>query len=100
MVAVKAAAKILRIGKINHKLNANNRLNAHFGHFFRKFQRPEQIVGVGNGKGWLVIRLRQFGEPVDGQRALTQRIGAVHMQMDKTDIFRGVAVSAHLNHSI
>ena len=85
MITVKAAAEHFRVAKIYDELNADDRLNSGFGQFFGKFQRTEQVVGVGNGQSGLMVRRRHFIKLFDGERTFAQRIGAVDVKMNKAD---------------
>ena len=63
------------IAEIDRNLAANYGLNAITGQLVRKFQRPEHIVGIGQGQRRLAIGLRQFSQLLDLDRSLQQRIG-------------------------
>ncbi len=73
------------IGEIDRHLRADDRLDAALGELLRKFERAEQIVGVGDRERRHGVGLGELGQRLDGQRALAQRIGAVHVQMHEAD---------------
>ena len=77
--------------EIDGERAANDRLDAGARQLVGKFQRAEQIVGVGNGQRRLLITFRQLGEFADRQRALEQRVGRMHFQMHEAWRFGGGA---------
>ena len=86
IVALDAAQKGgRRIVKIDRRLGADDRLDAALGEFFGEFKRAEQIVGVGDRERRHRVGLGELGQRLDRQRALAQRIGAVHVQMHEAD---------------
>ncbi len=54
---------------------ADQRLDARFGHGFGKFERAEQVVGVGQGQRRRTVGPSQGGEFRNSERAFEQRIG-------------------------
>ena len=74
------------VAEIERQRAADDRLDAVAGELFGEFERPEHVVGVGQRQRRLVIRLGEFGEPADGQRAFEQRIGGMHVQMHEAGI--------------
>ena len=70
------AARIrVLIAEIDGKLAADDRLDAVPSHFVREFQCPEHVVGIGQRQSRLAVRLGEFAELLDLDRALQQRIG-------------------------
>ncbi len=61
--------------KVSESVQADDRLNASLGHAFGKFERAEQIVGVGQRQRRRPVGPGQRGELRDGERAFEQRIG-------------------------
>ena len=76
-----------RVGEIDRHLRADDRLHAALGELLGKFERAEQIVGVGDRQRRHGVGLGELGQRLDRQRALAQRIGAVHVQMHEADGF-------------
>ncbi len=62
---------------------AHDRLDAFAREIFGKFESAEKIVAVGDRERGLGIRRRHLGERLHRHRALQQRIGGMHMQVDK-----------------
>ncbi len=86
IVALDAAPERGRgVSEIDRHLRADDRLHAAFGEFFGKFERAEQVVGVGDRQRRHGVGLGELGQRLDGQRPLAQRIGAVHVQMHEAD---------------
>jgi len=54
-----------------------------------KLQRPEHVVGIGQRQRRLAIRLGEFAELLDFDRALQQRIGRMDVEMDESGIGHG-----------
>ena len=75
--------KRVLIGKIDSQRAADDRLDAGRRHFVGEFKRTEHVVGVGERKRRLTVGLSEFAQPRDAQGTLEQRIGRVHVQMDK-----------------
>src|ERR1700739_4085946 len=69
--------------KIDGNLQARYRLHALFGELFRKFQGPKKIVRIADGKRWHRVGTCKLGKLADRYRSLAQRVGAMHVQMDK-----------------
>ncbi len=80
-----AIAKSLGVVEINGQLAAGDRLDPLLGAFFGDFQRAEQVVAVGDRQSRLRVGDRQFQKLADRDRALAQREGRVHVQMDEAD---------------
>ena len=80
----------LLVAEIDGERTADDRLDADTGHLLGEFQRPEHVVGVGERQRGLTVGLREFRQPRDGQRALQQRIGRMHVQVHE-------AGTGHLN---
>ena len=76
-----------RVAEIDRRLRPDDRLHAGLGELLREFERAEQVVGVGDGERRHLVGLGELGERLDGQRALAQREGAVHVQMHEADGF-------------
>ena len=74
-----------RVAEIDRRLRADDRLHAAVGELLRKFERAEQVVGVGDRQSRHGVGLGELGQRLDGQRPLAQRIGAVHVQMHEAD---------------
>ena len=83
-----------RVGEIDRGLRADDRLDAALGELLGKFERAEQIVGVGDRQGRHGVGLGEPGQRLDGERALAQRIGAVHVQMHEADGFEDGRIDA------
>ena len=85
--------RIARIGvlvaEIDRQFAADDRLDAVAGELVGKLQRPEHVVGVGQRQSRLAVRLGQFRELLDLDRALQQRIGGMDVEMDKSGIGHG-----------
>ncbi len=77
-----------RVGEIDRRLGADDRLDAGFGELLGEFERTEQIVGVGDSQRGHRVGFGKFGQGFDRQRPLAQRIGAVDVQMHKPDRFQ------------
>ena len=80
------------VGEIHGELRADQRLHAGLGGLFRKLQRAEQVVGVGDGDGRLLVGLGVLDQRLDGNGALAQRIGAVDMSVNEADGFKNRGV--------
>ena len=76
-----------RVAEIDRRLRADDRLHPAFGELLREFERAEQVVGVGDRESRHGVGLGELGQRLDGERALAQRIGAVHVQMHEADGF-------------
>ena len=76
-----------RVGEIDRRLRADDRLHAGFRELLREFERAEQVVGVGDRQRRHGVGLGELGERLDRERPLAQRIGAVHVQMHEADGF-------------
>ena len=74
------------IAEIDAERAADDRLDAIAGDFFRKFQRTEHVVGVGERQRRLPVLLGQLRQARDRQRALEQRIGRMNVQMHEGEI--------------
>ncbi len=85
-----------RVGEIDRHLRADDRLHAALGELLREFERAEQVVGVGDRQRRHGVGLRELGQHFDGQRALAQRISAVHVKMHEADGFDDRRVHAFL----
>jgi hypothetical protein len=85
-----------RVGEIDRHLRADDRLHAALGELLRKFERPEQVVRVGDRERRHGVGLRELGQHFDGERALAQRISAVHVKMHETDGFYDRRVHAFI----
>ncbi len=76
-------AGILLILKIDSQRQPGNRLNASTGNFVGKLQHAEHIGRVGEPNCRKAVRNAELGQFADGQCALEQRIGRVHLEMDE-----------------
>ena len=85
-----------RIGEIDRHLRANDGLHAALGELLRKFERAEEVVGVGDRQSRHGVGLGELGQRLDGQRPLAQGISAVHVQMHEADGFDDGRVHAFL----
>ena len=74
-----------RLGEVDGELGADDRLHPGLGELFRKLQRAEEIVGVGDRQRRHRVGLGELGQRLDGERALAQRKGGVHVQVHETD---------------
>jgi len=83
---LEAARRRRTVAEIDAELHADDRLHALLGELLGKFQRAEQIVGVGDGQRRLLVGDRELGQPGDAQRALAKRIGRVDVQVHETDV--------------
>jgi len=85
--------RIARVGvlvaEIDSELAADDGLDAISGHLVGKFQRPEQVVGVGERQRRLAIGFRKLAEFCDLDRALQQRIGRMDVEMDESGARHG-----------
>ncbi len=75
--------KRVHIGEIDGQRATDDRLDARRSHLVGEFKRTEHIVGVGERERGLTVGLGELAQPRDAQGALEQRIGRVHVQMDK-----------------
>ena len=75
------------VAEIDRDLRADDRLDAGLGELLRKLQRAEQVVGVGDRERRHAVGLGELGEGLDGERALTQREGAVDVEVDEANGF-------------
>ena len=72
----------------NHReLHAGDGLDARSGGLLGKFQRPEQVVGVGECQRRLPVGGGRLDDVADLQRPFEQREGRVDMEVDETGIF-------------
>ena len=85
-----------RVAEIDRRLGADDRLNAGFRELLGEFERAEQVVGVGNRQRRHGVGLGELGERLDRERALAQRIGAVHVQMHEADGFGDRRIHARI----
>ena len=76
-----------RVAKIERDLRADDRLDAGLRQLFGKFQRAEQVVGVGDRQSRHLVGLGEPGERLDRQRAFAQRIGGMDVQVHEADGF-------------
>src|SRR5262245_58074303 len=63
------------------------------GEFVGELQCPKQIVGVGQAERRKAVADRQLGKPRDGERALQQRVGRVHLEVHERPVAGGATVS-------
>ncbi len=77
-----------RVAEVDRRLRADDRLDAALGELLGEFERPEQVVGVGDRQSRHFVGLGELGQRLDGERALAQRIGAMHVQMHEADGFQ------------
>ena len=56
------------------------------GQLLGEFERPEQIVGVGERERRLAVGLGEFGQAADRQRPFQQRIGRVDVEMNESGV--------------
>ena len=80
--ASRARERVL-IGEIDRERTAYDRLDPCRRHLVGEFAGAEHVVGVGERERGLAVSLGEFAQPRDRQRALEQRIGRVHVQMDE-----------------
>ncbi len=83
-----AGVRIL-VAEIDRQLAADDGLDAVARELVRKLQRPEHVVGVGQRQRRLAVRLGQFGQFLDLDRPLQQRIGRMNVKMDKSGVGHG-----------
>ena len=76
-----------RVAEVDGDLRADDRLHPGLRQLFRKLQRAEQVIGVGDRQRRHRIGFGELGQRFDRQRPLAQRKGAVDAQMDETDGF-------------
>ena len=88
-----ARRKVL-IAELDREFTPDDRLDPVTRNLIGKFQRTEHIVGVGERQRRLMVGLGQFGQLLDLDRALQQRIGRMDVQVDET----GVGGSGLLDH--
>ncbi len=85
--------RIARIGilvaKVDRELAADDRLDAVARHLVGEFQRAEHVVGVGQRQRRLAVRLGEFAELLDLDRALQQRIGRMNVEMNESGTGHG-----------
>ncbi len=86
-----------RVAEVDRDLRADDRLDARLRELFRKLQRAEQVVGVGDRERRHGVGLGELGERLDGQRALAQRVGAVDVEVDETDGFENRRIHVALS---
>ncbi len=70
----------------HRELHACDRLHALPGRLLREFERPEQVVGVGERQGRLPVGDRGLDQGADLQGAFEQGIGRVDMEVDEADL--------------
>ena len=73
----------LLVAEIDRQTTTDDRLNAGARHLLGEFQRTEHVVGVGERERGLAIGFRELRKARNRERALEQRIGRMHMQMNK-----------------
>src|SRR5262249_40775777 len=66
------------------KSAGDDRLNAGARHLVGEFECTEEIVRVGESKRGLAVGFGKLRKPGNGQCPLKQRVGRMHVQMDKT----------------
>ena len=76
---------VLLIAAIDRERTADDRLDARARHLVGEFERPEHVVGVGERQRRLMVGFGELGELGDRQRPLEQRVGRMHVEMDKSD---------------
>ena len=54
------AGDLPRVGEIDRQLDADDRLHAGLGQFFRKFERAEQVVEVGDASAGIESALARL----------------------------------------
>ena len=77
------AAEKRRVAEIDRELDPDDRLNALLGQLLGKLQRSEEVVRVRDGQRRHRVRRCEFTELRNRQRALAQREGAVHVQVNE-----------------
>src|SRR5262245_54599798 len=82
------------VAEIDGKLEAYDRLDAVARHLVGEFQRPEHVVGVGQGERRLAVGLGEFTELGDLDRALQQRIGGMDVEMDESGNGHGMVLGS------
>ena len=70
-------------GEIDRQLDPDQRLDALLAGFFGKFQRAEQIAGIGYAERRLLVGRGKLEHCLKLQRAFEQRIGRMDVKMDK-----------------
>ena len=75
------------VAEVDRHLSADDRLDAGLGELFRELEGAEEIVGVRDRQRRHAVGLGELGQGLDRERALTQREGAMHMQMHEADGF-------------
>jgi hypothetical protein len=83
LFTMRAALACRTVFHVEVQLAADQRLNSSFHCLDRKLKRPEQIVGVGDRKSWLLVGKRALDQGLDRQRAFEKRVGGMHTQMHK-----------------
>ena len=81
-------AAILLIAEVDRERAANDRLDAGAGQLFGELERAEHVVGVGQRQRRLPVLLGKLRQPRNGQRALKQRVGRMHVQMHEAGFVR------------
>ena len=62
---------------------ADDGLDARAREILGEFERAEKVVPVGDGERGRPVRLRELRKRLHRQRTLQQRVGGMHMQVDK-----------------
>ena len=73
------------IAEIQRQFDADNRLDAFFCELFRKFQRAEKIVAVGDRQRRHTVGDSQLGQFGDRKRPFAQGEGTMDVKMHKAD---------------
>ncbi len=79
-------ARRLLVAEIDAERAADDRLDARTAQLVGEFERAEHVVAVGQGERGLAVGLGELGELADGQRALEQRVGRMHMQVHEAGV--------------
>ena len=74
------------VAEINDQRDTDDRLHPRFGQLFRKFQRAEKIVGVGDRQRRHGVCGGEGGQLADGERAFPERERRMDMQMHEADL--------------
>ncbi len=75
---------VFLVATVDRQRTADDRLDARARHLVGEFERAEHVVAVGEGQRRLMVGLGELGELGDRQRPLEQRVGRMHVEMNKS----------------
>ena len=82
-----ARCRVRRL-ELHRKLHPGDRLDALLGKLLGKFERAEEVVGIGQRQRRLPVGRRELRQIGDLERPLEERVGRVHVQVHEADVLQ------------